>query len=223
MHACLFHVPTPRPCRYTKFPVLVPTSTPGYNATYAAEHLAQRAWEIPDSDKDENIRALASVVQSAATRGYLGVLADYLKDALESNPKRGLGERTTFYGLQRPPIGKQTLLRCSYEMTVDDVAPYIVPFLMTNASSQLRISVDGKNAQVLSALESALADTVVKIEIEVGPMFYAIRDDPTNRQTVLLVWKAWCHSITYPITQSQPGSRVLLDRSTIEPCGPCVP
>lgn len=45
------------------------------------------------------------------------------------------------FGLQRPPLdGGASVVRLKEDSTVDDVAPYLVPFLVTNARETLQIS-----------------------------------------------------------------------------------
>jgi len=71
-------------------------------------------------------------------------VCNYLADAC--GPKRGVGRggRTPVYGLQRPPINDNypTVLRIAAGATLDEAFPIIAPFYVTNARSQLQVSVD---------------------------------------------------------------------------------
>lgn len=83
---------------------------------------------------------LRSICDSQAIAGYCGVLAAYLEDACGAHEGSSL-TRTVLFGLQRPPLdGGASIVRLGEESTVDDVAPYLVPFLITNARETLQIS-----------------------------------------------------------------------------------
>lgn len=83
---------------------------------------------------------LRSVCDSQAIAGYCGTLAAYLQDACGAHEGSSL-TRTVLFGLQRPPLdGGASVVRLEEDSTVDDVAPYLVPFLITNARETLQIS-----------------------------------------------------------------------------------
>ena len=136
---------------HTKFPVLVPTPTPAYNAAYAEAHLARRgaSWE--------GGAAAARGVRSDVVRGYLRELHDYLADACARNPKRGEGvARTSLYGLQTTPRnGQLNYVRCGGATSLDEIAPQLMPFVLTNAADALRVSVDPANSALAAELQTA--------------------------------------------------------------------
>lgn len=137
--------------RYTKAPVVVPTSTPSYNTNYTQSYLIAQA---AAGSGAVDISALTGLVESAAVQGYMRVLADYLADAC--GPKTGFGQRTTLWGLQRPPLnGDVTVLRCGPATSFDDVAVYLLPFHITNAASQMVVSYDPANVGLAAALGKA--------------------------------------------------------------------
>ena len=83
---------------------------------------------------------LRSICASSAMAGYCGVLAGYLQDACGAHEGSSL-TRTVLFGLQRPPLdGGASVVRLADDSTMDDVAPYLVPFLITNARETLQIS-----------------------------------------------------------------------------------
>ena len=90
-------------------------------------------------------------------RGYLRTLGEYLVDACAVNPKRGVGaSRTALYGLQTPPRnGQLSYVRCGARTALDDVAPYLFPFVLTTAFESLRISIDPDNAALQAQLDAA--------------------------------------------------------------------
>ena len=62
-------------------------------------------------------------------------------------------DRTTIWGLQRPPMdGQDTVLRCAADTSFDELAPTLVPFFVTNAGESMRVSVDPANSALMTAL-----------------------------------------------------------------------
>ena len=99
---------------------------------------------------------LSSVCESAAVAGYCGVLSSYLQDACGAHEGSSL-TRTVLFGLQRPPLdGGASVVRLGDDSTVDDVAPYLVPFLVTNARECLQISAPSAAVSALTPQMHAL-------------------------------------------------------------------
>jgi hypothetical protein len=135
--------------QYTKYPVVVPSSTPSYDTSYAHAYLESRSKEDSSIQLAE-IQPLLDSVSEDLVKGYCVILLDYLKDATQNNPKRGFGSvRTALWGLQRPPLGTTTHLRCNATSDWNGIAPLLVLFSATNASEQLQLSVDPNNTAVL--------------------------------------------------------------------------
>ena len=158
---------------HTKYPVLVPTPTAAYNTTYVPAHLAAKGRGWQGSGLPAEAAALVAGVQSDEVRGYLRTIGEYLVDACSVNPKRGVGTgRTALYGLQTPPRnGQLNYVRCGARTSLDDVAPYVFPFVLTTAFDSLRISFDPDNAALKAQLDAAgLRDAAVS---ESGDAFAA--------------------------------------------------
>jgi len=84
------------------------------------------------------VDAFSKAAREPLTRGYLRVLGGYLVGAAAGPPRRGVGERTSLYGWQRPPMdGRHTALRCGPYLTLDQLLPHILPFALTNARAQV--------------------------------------------------------------------------------------
>mmetsp|Transcript_48019 Transcript_48019/g.126806 ORF Transcript_48019/g.126806 Transcript_48019/m.126806 type:complete len:728 (-) Transcript_48019:9-2192(-) len=143
----------------TSFPVIIPSSTPGYNSGYPAEFLARHgkepleAWGLPK--ELAQVKTLLRRIKAPEAKGFARLLMEYLLDAAgEANPRRGCGQRTSLFGLQRPPLaGGTCCLRLEKPEGVsnaphagdglfDEAAAYILPFLATNAKEQLVLSLD---------------------------------------------------------------------------------
>ena len=98
-------------------------------------------------------------IEDEKTRGYLTIIQEYIEDATKTGPKEGWRNgmedaRTCLYGLQRPPIsGQPTVIRVGASTSLSDVAPILLPFVITNACSQVEVSVHSDNAAVIEALE----------------------------------------------------------------------
>jgi len=139
----------------TAFPVIVPSSTPGYNAGYTPAFLQAHGsaplqqWGFTKALA--GCKVLVQRCKSKEEKGYCRVLLDYLLDAT-TGPRRGCGARTALFGLQRPPL-KSGLCCLRLEKVsgpnlphvdalFDEAARYILPFMATTAKEQLVISLD---------------------------------------------------------------------------------
>jgi len=141
----------------TAFPVIIPSSTPGYNSAYSADFLtsygkeSMEKWGLPK--ELQACKAIVRRMKGPEQKGYARVVLSYLLDAAgEGVPRRGCGQRTALFGLQRPPLtGGLCCLRLEKvegpnlphsDALFDDAAAFILPFLATNAKAQLVISLD---------------------------------------------------------------------------------
>jgi hypothetical protein len=140
--------------RVSHLPVVVPSSTPGYNASYTQEYLTARGkepftkWALPTMS---HLGPVVQRVKDVVRKGYCREVLAYLADAA-TGPRRGMGQRTALFGLQRPPLGTKVCIRLEKpasgsnaphsDRIFDDLAPFLLPFIATNAKDQLVISMD---------------------------------------------------------------------------------
>lgn len=118
--------------RYTKYPVVVPSSTPGYDAAYTNKYLEEQS-HVQVAGK---VGAFLDDLTVGLVKGYCVILYEYLLNATLENPKRGFGSaRTAVWGLQRPPLGTTTYIVCN--TSFDDMAPSLLLFFATNAKDQV--------------------------------------------------------------------------------------
>ncbi|KAJ9472695.1 hypothetical protein DIPPA_70165 [Diplonema papillatum] len=149
--------------KYTKFPVLVPSSTPSYHSSYTEKYLQQSATQtVPKS-----LQALKDAASNDLTKGYIQVAFNFLKDAC--GPRGNIHHkhaRTAIAGWQRPPLnGQPSVLRADKDTSADALAVYIAPYLATNAKECLVVSVDPSNKKCVELVEKlALANTTVEDE-----------------------------------------------------------
>lgn len=135
---------------YTKYPVVVPSSTPSYDSTYTADYL--KSVSLSDA-VSKGVEKFIKSVDDKTVRGYCTELVNYLVDATEVNPKHGHGSsRTVLWGLQRPPMvtGLKTCIRADEHTSLDDIGPHVLLFYATNARDQMELSVDPENKDVIS-------------------------------------------------------------------------
>mmetsp|Transcript_71242 Transcript_71242/g.201929 ORF Transcript_71242/g.201929 Transcript_71242/m.201929 type:complete len:720 (+) Transcript_71242:2-2161(+) len=137
----------------TSFPVIIPSSTPGYNSEYSPAFLKTHGAAPPGSWGLGGLQGCITMLRrcrSPEERGYGRVLLEYLADAARG-PGRGVGARTALFGLQRPPLRSLCCLRLEKasgpnlphsDALFDEAVRYILPFAATSAREQLVISLD---------------------------------------------------------------------------------
>lgn len=139
--------------KYTKYPVVVPSSTPGYDSAYTDSFLKQQAAKSQSSSLGNSIGAFLNDISDDLVKGYCVTLLEYLKDATQENPKRSFGSvRTAMWGLQRPPLKTKTYLQCGKSTKWDELAPALLLFFATNAKDQVVVSVPKSNNEDIAAL-----------------------------------------------------------------------
>jgi len=173
--------------RHTHFPVVVPSPTPGYTAAYTREHLERvAALEEEGGGSPKLPPAAAGLVSGSAAemapgrRGYLVLLARYLAEAA-NGPYRGVGrDRTSLWGLMRPPLqGGDTLLRLGPGLASKPAgeafgiaAAYVLPFLATNAHTQLVVSVHPSAAALALELQRSTGSRPLFLKVESDQSFH---------------------------------------------------
>ena len=140
--------------RYTRYPVVIPSSTPSYDSEYNVGYLSKLsifANIIPVS-----VQLLVKSVSDKAARGFCIELLNYIVNVTNENPKVGFGtSRTALWGLQCPPNmpGVKTKIRCGKYASIDAMVPVFVLFYATNARPQVELSVHPDNTAVLDFCE----------------------------------------------------------------------
>ena len=161
---------------YTKFPVVVPSATPGYSAHYTDGHLEVEAGRgtvvcgVP----------VTAFADDPRTRGYLSIMVEYFEEACR--PREGHGTtRTALWGLQRPPLDRgETVIRLGPDTTFDAAGLHIFPFFATNAAAQVSLSIDPDCLaevfdRLLRATESLAIRAVHENETQLASRFAADR------------------------------------------------
>lgn len=134
---------------YTVFPVIIPSSNPSYDAVYKEVYLRLRG-HVLDESIPKSTKALLLAISEDAVRGFCVLLIEYLQNVCGRNPKTGLNtSRTVLFGIQRPPLGLKTVLRCSSDASWDDVAPIYLLFHVTTARDQVELSINSDNSKLI--------------------------------------------------------------------------
>jgi len=163
--------------KYTKFPMVVPSPGPAYNAKYSDAHLLEKSRkQFPRAKFDR----MVSMFTCPKHRGYTQVIIEYLVDACAENPKTGGlvpdESRTSLYGLQKPPAETHSVIRSN---NLDSVLVRLIPFLATNAADvDNTISVSSSNADVVKQLKEMKIDAREETEEEFKK--WAINQEPWN-------------------------------------------
>jgi len=163
--------------KYTKFPMVVPSPGPAYNAKYSDDYLLKNSRrQFPRAKFDR----MASMFTCPKHRGYAQVVIEYLVDACAENPKIGGlipdESRTCLYGLQKPPSGTHSVIRSD---NLNSVLIRLIPFLATNAADvDNSISVSSSNPDVVKRLKELKVD--VRQENEEEFEKWAAAEEPWN-------------------------------------------
>lgn len=160
----------PRPTMelYSKFPVIVPSSNPSYDACYSPSHLQAKGTAPLADSLPKSTRTLLEAIQEDAVRGYCILLIKYLQNVCRMNPKQGSGkDRTSLFGLQRPPLSTRAIVRVDAgHDDWDKIAPMVLLYFVTNARDQLDLSVDSSCTNVQAIVSGMLPNVVVESESE---------------------------------------------------------
>lgn len=149
--------------KYTKYPVIVPSSTPSYDTKYSLDFLEEQSQK---SIPGRNGKILADLSDDAV-KGYCVTLLEYLRDATHENPKLGFGSaRTAMWGLQRPPLQTKTYLMCDMETSWNALAPPLLLFFATNANTQMFVSIPEGNLELKGLCEKHGVDTITSFTVD---------------------------------------------------------
>eukprot|EP00440_Ansanella_granifera_P056788 gb/GFBE01061552.1/.p1 GENE.gb/GFBE01061552.1/~~gb/GFBE01061552.1/.p1 ORF type:complete len:740 (+),score=157.98 gb/GFBE01061552.1/:1-2220(+) len=157
--------------KYTFGPVFVPSSTPSYMARYEAEHLRSMATQASEVLGGSAVLNLLQASGKEEIKGYGVLLAKYLKESC--GPKRGCGQRTALWGLQRPPFRDvSTLLRVRATDDLGTAGLHLLPFLLTNAKEGLVVSLAADlGSHAMAPLRAACAAVAVPCHAETDDAF----------------------------------------------------
>ena len=137
----------------------LPCST--WNTVFSEEYLVSHSKE---KDVDPSVGGMVNKIiqriENPKYKGYAQLLVEYLVDACSSNPysvsKENGTIRTTYFGLQRPPIIENyvTLIKFGNVSNSDLFLLHLLPFAITNSYSQCVVNLSN-GGEVLNDLISS--------------------------------------------------------------------
>lgn len=171
--------------KYTHFPVLVPSATASYNSVYAADYLKKLAGDETARALLKNHAALRGY-GSTAEQGYINAIALHVKDSAVG-ARRGAdpSSRTALWGLQRPPLGRKMVIRVDEKSNVGFAAAHLVPFAITNAAPDVRLSVHPNLRGLPLAQSSNAWEVVFEEETTVGADVWGVVNVPEKADFAL--------------------------------------
>jgi hypothetical protein len=175
---------------YGLTPVVVPYSLAYYCSNYDTNYISDNQFikqpEFAHVLANPYCRTLLSETSQVKIRNYMALVAAYLLDLVEINPKRGSGPSLdVFWGIQKLPYGYKRILRMGVPTLPDEVrfdmfALYYLPFYMTDAHEQVIISLHPSNFELMKVLDSVHLEYKVQYNEE----YLALEKDPTILDTV---------------------------------------
>jgi hypothetical protein len=152
--------------KYTLFPVIIPSSNPSYDTVYDNAYLQLRGRNISEYII-KSTKSMLNAITDDNVRGYCTLLIEYLQNSCRKNPKSGFSRtRSVLYGLQRPPLGMKTILRCSKHSKFDDLATIYILFQVTNARDQVELSVHPNNVDIQDICQQLNLTITIESDID---------------------------------------------------------
>jgi len=161
------------------YPVVLPAAMSVYCATYSMAYLKDfHFMENPTftaTIDNKYYKLLLAEISIFHFRSYLTLVAHYLNECLEINPKQGVGQASVLWGMQTLPAGLHMVFRMDSQCTAcdtcsnnnfDSLALNILPFLMTSAYDQFTISVHPENDRLVKVLKLLRLDYQVHDDSE---------------------------------------------------------
>jgi hypothetical protein len=188
------------------YPVVLPIPMSVYCGTYSLTYLKDYHFmENPSFSMtidNQYYKLLLAEISMNHFRNYLTLVAHYLSECLEINPKQGVGQASVLWGIQNIPLGYHLILRvdsqclacdiCSNN-SFDTLAFYLLPFMMTTAHDRFVISIHPENERLMKILNLLH----IKYEVHDESQF---NDAADNDPTVFTVVKTVNHlSFNFPL------------------------
>ena len=150
----------------SRYPMLNPLPCSTWNTVFSEDYLVHRSKDREiDANVGDIVEEVMNRIKDPKFKGYAQIIAEYLSDACGSNPhtvSKDTGTvRTTYFGLQRPPIMENyvTLINYGNSLNSDLFLLHILAFAITNSHSQCVVN--------LSNGGESLKDLMVSLGLEV--------------------------------------------------------
>merc|ERR1719273_1317018 len=113
------------------------------------------------------VESIVNKIEDPKYRGYAQLIAEYLADSCANNPhtvsKDNGTVRTTYFGLQRPPIMENYVTMINYgDASNNDLfLLHVLPFAITNSHSQTVVNLSGGGESLKDLMATSLGMKVV--------------------------------------------------------------
>jgi len=152
----------------SRYPMLNPVPCSTWNTVFSDEYLIQHSKDrVIDPKVGGMVESIMNKIESPQFRGYAQLITEYLSDSCASNPHsvskdNGCG-RTSYFGLQRPPIVNNYVTLINYGDTAnkDLFLLHVLPFAITNSHSQCVVNLSNGGESLKELVTSSLGLKVI--------------------------------------------------------------
>lgn len=156
---------------FSRYPMMNPLPCSSWNTVFSENYLAEHSKDREiDPIVGGMVESIMNKIEDAKYRGYAQLIAEYLSDSCSNNPysvskDNGTG-RTSYFGLQRPPIIENYVTLLSYgDVGNNDLfLLHLLPFAITNSHSQCVVNLSNGGESLKDLVASCLGLKVVDSE-----------------------------------------------------------
>ena len=153
----------------SRYPMLNPVPCSTWNTVFSDEYLIQHSKDrVIDPKVGGMVENIMNNIERPKFRGYAQLITEYLSDSCGNNPysvskDNGCG-RTSYFGLQRPPIVDNyvTLINYGDAANKDLFLLHVLPFAITNSHSQCVVNLSNGGESLKELITSSLGLKVIQ-------------------------------------------------------------
>ena len=163
---------------FSRYPMLNPLPCSTWNTVISEDYLVEHSKDvskianiaISNAKVGGMVESIVNKIEDPKYRGYAQLIAEYLADSCVSNPhtvsKENGTVRTTYFGLQRPPIIENYVTSINYgDISNNDLfLLHVLPFAITNTHSQCIVNLSNGGESLRDLIESSLGLQVTKMD-----------------------------------------------------------
>ena len=154
----------------SRYPMLNPVPCSTWNTVFSDDYLVQHSKDrVIDPKVGGMVENIMNKIEDPKYRGYAQLISEYLIDCCVSNPysvskDNGCG-RTSYFGLQRPPIVDNyvTVINYGDAANNDLFLLHVLPFAITNSHSQVVVNLSNGGESLKELISSSLS---LKVTLE---------------------------------------------------------
>ena len=152
----------------SRYPMLNPVPCSTWNTVFSDEYLIQHSKDrVIDPKVGGMVESIMNKIESPQFRGYAQLITEYLSDSCANNPysvsKDNGCDRTSYFGLQRPPIVNNYVTLINYGDTAnkDLFLLHVLPFAITNSHSQCVVNLSNGGESLKELITTSLGLKVI--------------------------------------------------------------